>query len=258
MDQQKKAREAGDLGEIEKHGIPTGRFAINPYNGERVPIWVANYILADYGTGAIMSVPGSRPARLRIRREIRAGNSPCDSAGRAGRGRRSLPFLTEDGVLVNSGEYDGLTCAQAQKRLQEVAAQGGFGEAKVTFRLKDWGVSRQRYWGTPIPMIYCEKDGLVQVPDDQLPVLLPPQIEITQQGGSPLSRVPSSSTSPAPNAVNRPCAKPTPWTPSSIPAGTSIAMPTQKTPTRRSTQPSASTGSPSTSTSAAWSTQFST
>jgi leucyl-tRNA synthetase len=105
-----------------------------------------------------------------------------------------LPFVSEDGVLVNSGEFDGLSCTEAQVKLQEIAARGGFGEATVTFRLKDWGVSRQRYWGTPIPMVYCEshceRDGLVQVPDEQLPVVLPAQIEITQQGGSPLSRVP--------------------------------------------------------------------
>ena len=93
-------------------------------------------------------------------------------------------------MLVNSGEYDGLTCNQAQEQLQEAAARQGFGEAKVIFRLKDWGVSRQRYWGTPIPMIHCERDGLVPVPDDQLPVILPDKIEITQQGGSPLARVP--------------------------------------------------------------------
>ncbi len=94
-------------------------------------------------------------------------------------------------VLVNSGEYDGMTCSQAQKLLQESATRQGFGEARVIFRLKDWGVSRQRYWGTPIPMINCERDGLVPVPDDQLPVILPAKIEITQQGGSPLGRVPS-------------------------------------------------------------------
>ena len=188
LDQQKKAREAGDLGAIEKHGIPTGHFAANPYNGELIPIWVANYVLMDYGTGAIMSVPGHDERDFEFAKKygipIRRVIAP------AGAGEPELPFTTEDGVLVNSGEYDGLSCVQAQKLLQEVAARSAFGEATVTFRLKDWGVSRQRYWGTPIPMIYCERDGLVQVPDEQLPVILPEQIEITQQGGSPLGRVP--------------------------------------------------------------------
>jgi leucyl-tRNA synthetase len=189
LEQQKVARESGDIGAIEKHGVPTGRFAINPYNGQRVPVWVANYILADYGTGAIMSVPGhderdfdfATKYGLPIMQVIR----PADAALAV-----VLPFTSEDGVLMNSGEYDGLSCTEAEKKLQQVAAQGAFGEARVTYRLKDWGVSRQRYWGTPIPMIHCERDGLVQVPDDQLPVVLPHQVEITQQGGSPLGRVP--------------------------------------------------------------------
>jgi leucyl-tRNA synthetase len=188
--QQKAAREAGDLGAIDKHGVATGRFAMNPYNGERVPIWVANYILMDYGTGAIMSVPAhderdfefATKYGIEIRRVIKPETE--------GEGADALPFISEDGVLVNSGEYDGLSCAQAQMKLQEVATRGQFGEEKVIFRLKDWGVSRQRFWGTPIPMIHCERDGLVPVPDDQLPVLLPDKIEITQQGGSPLARVP--------------------------------------------------------------------
>jgi leucyl-tRNA synthetase len=189
IEQQKKAREAGDLGAIEKHGVATGRFAINPYNGGRVPIWIANYILADYGTGAIMSVPAhderdfefANKYNLPIIQVIKPSDSTVD---------QTLPFCSEEGVLVNSGDCDGLSCEDAQKKLQDDAANGAFGEPKVTFRLKDWGLSRQRYWGTPIPMIHCEKCGLVQVPDEQLPVLLPPQIEITQQGGSPLSRVP--------------------------------------------------------------------
>ncbi len=187
--EQKRAREAGDLGAIEKHGVPTGRFAINPYNGLRVPIWVANYILADYGTGAIMSVPGhderdfefATKYNLPIVQVIKPADPDVS---------QELPFCSEEGVLVNSGEYDGMSCIEAQKLLQESAARKGFGEPKVTFRLKDWGVSRQRFWGTPIPIIHCESCGLVPVPDDQLPVVLPEQIEITQQGGSPLSRVP--------------------------------------------------------------------
>ncbi len=189
-DEQKRAKEAGDLGAIEKHGVATGRFAINPYSGERVPIWVANYILMDYGTGAIMSVPAhderdfefATKYGIEIRQVIRQVQSEEDT--------KQLPFCSEDGVLVNSGEYNGMTCSHAQELLQESATRQGFGEAKVIYRLKDWGVSRQRYWGTPIPMIHCERDGIVPVPDDQLPVLLPEKIEITQQGGSPLSRVP--------------------------------------------------------------------
>ncbi len=190
LEEQKKAREGGDVGAIEKHGVPTGRFAINPYSGERVPIWVGNYVLMDYGTGAIMSVPAHDERDFEFATKygipIRQVIKPVQEA----EGSESLPFVSEDGVLVNSGEYDGLTCLQAQKLLQESAARQGFGEAKVIFRLKDWGVSRQRYWGTPIPMIHCPKDGLVPVPEDQLPVLLPEKIEITQTGGSPLGRVP--------------------------------------------------------------------
>jgi leucyl-tRNA synthetase len=190
IDEQKVARETDNLGAIDKQGVFTGRYAINPYNGERVPIWVANYVLMEYGTGAIMSVPGhderdyefAAKYGLEIRRVIRAvGEFEEESP---------LPFISEEGVLVNSGEYDGLICIEAQAKLQQVAAAGGFGEAKVTFRLRDWGVSRQRYWGTPIPMVNCPEHGLVPVPDDQLPVLLPEQIEITQEGGSPLARVP--------------------------------------------------------------------
>ena len=190
IDEQKKARESGDVGAIEKHGVPTGHFAVNPYNGEPVPIWVANYVLMDYGTGAIMSVPGhderdyefAKKYAIHIQRVI----APVNGAGE----ESELPFISDDGVLVNSGEFNGLSCEEAQKKMQEVAQEKGFGEPKITYRLKDWGVSRQRYWGTPIPMINCERDGLVPVPDDQLPVVLPPQIEITQQGGSPLGRVP--------------------------------------------------------------------
>ncbi|HEY1896157.1 MAG TPA: leucine--tRNA ligase [Terracidiphilus sp.] len=190
LGEQKKARESGDVGEIEKHGVPTGHFAINPYNGELVPIWVANYVLLDYGTGAIMSVPAhddrdfefAKKYAIPIRRVI----APADPNAE----EPELPFTTKDGVVINSGEFNGLPYQQAVKRFQEVAARKGFGGPSITFRLKDWGVSRQRYWGTPIPMIHCERDGIVPVPDDQLPVILPEQIEITQQGGSPLGRVP--------------------------------------------------------------------
>ena len=190
IDEQKVARETDNLGSIKKEGVFTGLYAINPFNGERVPIWVANYVLMEYGTGAIMSVPGhderdfefATKFGIEIRRVIReVAESEEDTP---------LPFVSEQGILINSGEFNGLICEDAQKRLQEVAVARGFGEAKVTYRLRDWGVSRQRYWGTPIPMVNCPTHGLVAVPDEQLPVVLPDSIEITQEGGSPLAKVP--------------------------------------------------------------------
>jgi leucyl-tRNA synthetase len=195
--QQKAAREAGDLGAIEKHGVDTGKFAINPFNGELVPIWVANYILADYGTGAIMSVPAhderdfdfAAKYGLPVRRVIVPNQVTNDS--------QQLPYLAEDdSSLADSGQWTNQSCAEAQQKMAAFAKANGFGTATVTYRLKDWGVSRQRYWGTPIPMVYCanghagiEPGGVVPLPESALPVLLPAQVEITQQGGSPLGRV---------------------------------------------------------------------
>src|SRR5882757_5987328 len=190
--QQKAARETGDLGAIEKHGVPTGRFAVNPFNGELVPIWVANYILADYGTGAIMSVPAhderdfefAQKYGLPVRRVI---------APKAAAEEPALPYTGEDdAVLIDSGEWTGEGCVEAQAKMAAFAKANEFGTATVTYRLKDWGVSRQRYWGTPIPMVYCDCSPEEPIPlkVSDLPVVLPPQIEITQQGGSPLGRVP--------------------------------------------------------------------
>ena len=191
LEQQKNAREAGDVGAIEKHGVPTGRFAVNPFNGERVPIWVANYILADYGTGAIMSVPAhderdfefATKYGLAVRRVIAPAVVTEES---------ELPY-TDDAaaVLIDSGAWTGLDCGYAQEKMAEFAKEEGFGTATVTYRLKDWGVSRQRYWGTPIPMVYCACSGEepIPLPESALPVMLPAQVEITQQGGSPLGRV---------------------------------------------------------------------
>src|SRR4029077_17939341 len=101
-----------------------------------------------------------------------------------------LPFTTEDGMLVNSGPFSGLSCEEALKKMAEHAEKNGFGKPTVTFRLKDWGISRQRYWGTPIPMLYCEKDGIVPVPEKDLPVILPDNVDVTLTGGSPLASVP--------------------------------------------------------------------
>jgi leucyl-tRNA synthetase len=194
--EQKKAKESGDIGEIEKHGVNTGHLAVNPYNGERVPVWVANYILMDYGTGAIMSVPAhderdyefAKKYGIEIKQVIEPEES--DKSVRPTQPVEEVPFTTLDGKLTNSGEFTGLACEEAIKKMSEYAEQHKFGKATVTFRLKDWGISRQRYWGTPIPMVYCDKDGIVPVPEKDLPVILPEKVEITLTGGSPLQRVP--------------------------------------------------------------------
>jgi leucyl-tRNA synthetase len=194
--EQRKAKEVGDIGEIEKHGVFTGRYAKNPYNQEALPVWVANYILMDYGTGAIMSVPAhderdyefAKKYKLPVRVVVlpAGGGDDADETVMD----PPLPFVAEDGLVVNSGPFSGLRSSEALKTMAEYAEKNGFGKATVTFRLKDWGISRQRYWGTPIPMLYCEKDGIVQVPEKDLPVLLPDNVDITLTGGSPLSRVP--------------------------------------------------------------------
>ena len=192
--EQRKAREVGDIGAIEKHGVFTGRYAKNPFNQEPLPIWVANYILMDYGTGAIMSVPAhddrdyefAKKYRVPIRVVVLPTGGDSDETVT----EPPLPFVAEDGLVVNSGQFSGLSSSEAIKAMTEHAEKNGFGKATVTFRLKDWGISRQRYWGTPIPMLYCEKDGIVPVPETDLPVLLPDNVDITLTGGPPLSRVP--------------------------------------------------------------------
>ncbi len=192
--EQRKAKEAGDVGAIEKHGVFTGRYAKNPYNGEAVPVWVANYILTDYGTGAIMSVPAHDERDYefaqKYKLEIRLVILPQSSDPEETMVEPPLPFTTMDGIVVNSGEFSGLNCEDAIKKMSARAEEKGFGKATVTFRIKDWGISRQRYWGTPIPMVYCEKDGVVPVAEKDLPVILPHDVPITLAGGSPLAGVP--------------------------------------------------------------------
>jgi leucyl-tRNA synthetase len=193
--EQTRAREQDVVEAIEKHGVFTGRYAINPFNQEKVPIWVANYILMGYGTGAIMSVPAhderdyefAQKYGIDVRIVIlprRSGEAPTSGQP------HTLPYTAMDSLLINSGEFSELSNQEAIAKMAEFAEQQGFGKGTITYRLKDWGISRQRYWGTPIPMLYCEKDGVVPVPEDQLPVLLPENVDITLQGGSPLGRLP--------------------------------------------------------------------
>ena len=174
-------------GDVAKEGFATGHYAINPFSGERVPIWVANFVLMGYGSGAIMAVPAhderdfefSTQYGLTIRQVIQ----PADGS------KVELPY-TEYGVLIDSGEYSGMRSEEARRVMAERAERENFGKAAVTFRLKDWGISRQRYWGTPIPMIHCPTCGLVPVPEKDLPVVLPLGIAITGKGKSPLENVP--------------------------------------------------------------------
>ncbi len=192
--EQRKAKEVGDIGAIEKHGVFTGRYAKNPFNQEPLPIWVANYILMDYGTGAIMSVPAHDDRDYDFAKKYKLPIRVVVLPTSTGDGDETvmdppLPFVTEDGLVVNSGQFSGLTSQQALKAMAEFAEKNGFGKPTVTFRLKDWGISRQRYWGTPIPMLYCEKDGIVPVAEKDLPVILPDNVDVSLTGGSPLAQV---------------------------------------------------------------------
>ena len=193
LEQQRKARESDALGAIEKHGVNTGRFAVNPFNGERLPIWVANYILADYGTGAIMSVPAHDERDFEFAGKYGLPVKRVIAPASVTEVTPALPYLAEsDAVLVDSGEWTGLGCVEAQEKMAAFAKANGFGTPTVTYRLKDWGVSRQRYWGTPIPMVYCDAcspEEPMPVPESELPILLPEKIDITQMNGSPLGRV---------------------------------------------------------------------
>jgi leucyl-tRNA synthetase len=170
--------------DLEKKGVFTKRYAINPFTHAKVPIWVANYVLMDYGTGAIMAVPAHD---LRDGEFARKYNIPEQIVIRNDQGDRGFE---EYGILENSGPFTGLTSEQAMQTMTAHAQANGFGEGAITYKIKDWGISRQRYWGTPIPMIHCPACGIIPVPDDQLPVVLPTHIPITGEKGSPLAQVP--------------------------------------------------------------------
>ncbi len=183
---------AGRLtGEVEKEGFFTGRFAINPYTNLPVPIWVANYVLGEYGTGAVMGVPAHDERDFDFAQKYKLPIVPVvrPVAGDAPAGDTFYDTAPND-VLFNSGAFDGLEADTARRQMTEDAEERGIGQGTVQYRLKDWGISRQRYWGTPIPMIHCPVDGVVPVPDDQLPVELPKVTEFTGRGDSPLASVP--------------------------------------------------------------------
>lgn len=172
-----------------KEGVFTGKYAINPLNGERVPIWIANFVLMEYGTGAIMSVPAHDQRdfefAMRYGIPIKVVIKPKDS-------ELSEPLkeaYEEEGVMVNSGEFSGLPSKEGKKAVADYIEEKGLGKKTINYRLRDWGISRQRYWGTPIPIIYCEKCGIVPVPEGDLPVILPENVNLTGKGESPLKYV---------------------------------------------------------------------
>ncbi len=174
-----------------KRGVPIGARVRNPANGELIPLWIADYVLADYGTGAVMGVPAhdqrdfvfARQYELPVRQVIiPEGSDEHAYAGGA---------WTEPGVLIHSGRFDGLPSAEAKAAITAAAEQEGWGQARTTYRLRDWLISRQRYWGCPIPVIHCDSCGVVPVPAEQLPVELPRDVAFSGKGGSPLAQLES-------------------------------------------------------------------
>jgi leucyl-tRNA synthetase len=171
----------------EKTGVPTGAYAINPVNGERVPIWIADYALATYGTGCVMAVPGhderdfelAKKFNLLIRKVILQPHTNVEA--------ELKEAYTEAGTMINSGKYDGINSDDGIEKITDDLQAQGLGRKKTNYRLRDWLISRQRYWGTPIPIIYCDKCGEVPVPEDQLPVVLPYDVAFKPDGGSPLA-----------------------------------------------------------------------
>ena len=189
---QAQDRTARMTGEVEKEGFETGRTVLNPFSGKPVPIWVANFVLGEYGTGAVMGVPAhdqrdfefARKYGLPITVVVRPTDGPVPDA------IQLTEAVSNDGVLVNSGAYDGLASDPARQKMTDDARARGMGEGSIQYRLKDWGISRQRYWGTPIPVLYCDKCGMVPEAIDRLPVLLPKVREFSGRGASPLAQVP--------------------------------------------------------------------
>jgi leucyl-tRNA synthetase len=187
--------------EEQKEGINTGVLAVNPFSGESIPVWVANYVLIEYGTGAVMSVPAhderdfefaqkySLPIRRVIERISHEQESIVHDSLNSDQSIAMPHAFTEFGILVNSGNWSGKLSQDAIVEMARYAEEHNFGQAAVTYRIRDWGISRQRFWGAPVPIIYCEKCGMLPVPEKDLPVQLPDHAEFTGSGESPLAGV---------------------------------------------------------------------
>lgn len=179
--------------EAEKEGVFTGSYAINPLTGDEVPIWVANFVLMEYGTGAIMAVPGHDQRDFDFAKRyglpVKVVIVPDSSQFTAHSSQFTEGAYEGEGIMVDSGSFTGLRTEEGKEKIASYIEEKGYGKRAVNYKLRDWGISRQRYWGTPIPVIYCDKCGIVTVPEEELPVLLPMDVEITGKGGSPLAGV---------------------------------------------------------------------
>lgn len=199
------ARPKDHEAEIEKDGIDTGLEAVNPFSGETIPIWVANYVMMDYGTGALMSVPAHDERDFEFSKKFGLPIRQVISEPRLAHEHHTVHALALEhamphfGVLVHSDHWNGKTSEQALEEMVLFAEKHGFGERAITYRLRDWGISRQRFWGAPIPIIYCDDCGTVPVRYEDLPVMLPSEIVITGKGESPLAKVAEFVNTQCPN-----------------------------------------------------------
>jgi len=186
------SREDRITGTLEKEGIFTGSYCINPVTGDRMPIYVANFVLMEYGTGAVMAVPAHDQRDFEFAKKY---NLPIEVViqpeGKSINAEELTEAFEEDGILVNSGEFSGMKSPEAREAITRELEKRGQGKKTINYRLRDWGISRQRYWGAPIPVIYCDKCGIVPVPPEDLPVVLPLDVELLPSGASPLPFVES-------------------------------------------------------------------
>ena len=177
--------------EAEKEGLFTGAYCMNPFTGEKIPIYLANFVLMEYGTGAVMAVPAHDQRDFEFARKyglpVRVVIQP---QGKRIKAEEMAEAFVEDGVMVSSGPFTGLRSSEGREKLAAYLEEKGWGKKDIRYRLRDWGISRQRYWGAPIPILYCDSCGALPVPEAELPVVLPKDVEFSGEGGSPLAKLP--------------------------------------------------------------------